>query len=182
MGAALSSASDGLLAAAVARRHLVALDEGYRRHVGAVYAIARRLLNDPQAAAGVVKEVFIGFRASADEFDSKTEPLRSFLLAETYRSAVDHCESVVTARGSPPERERRRCQKRGDPSLEVEHSAVWPGPADETEAIELACFPGTSYHDIAMFLGTSEAAIKAGIRAGLRELRLNRRAKDRTPG
>ena len=45
-------ASDALLALAIARYDQAALAETYRRHAGAVFGLARRLLVEPAAGGG----------------------------------------------------------------------------------------------------------------------------------
>ncbi len=51
--------SDASLVVAIARYRQDALAETYRRHAGAVYALARRLLCDHTLAEEVVQEVFL---------------------------------------------------------------------------------------------------------------------------
>lgn len=151
MGAELEDASESVLAATVARRHPVALEEIFRRHAGAVYAIARRLSDDPHEAAGVVHDVFVGFWTEP-EFDPGTDTLRMVLLARTYRVAAGRRVSGWSARSS---------LTRHDCRAETHVDA----------AVELACLPGSSYRDIAMFLGQTEATVRADIRAGLGQIR-----------
>ena len=56
----LQEASDGTLVLAIARYHEEALAEAYRRHGGAVFALARRLLAEQSLAEEVVQEVVPG--------------------------------------------------------------------------------------------------------------------------
>src|SRR5262245_36085838 len=55
----LSTSSDAVLVVAISRYRQEALAEAYRRHAGAVYALARRLLIDAALAEEIVQEVFL---------------------------------------------------------------------------------------------------------------------------
>lgn len=160
VGAELRGASDVLLVAAVARRHRIALDEIFRRHVGAVYAIAHRLLKERAKAATVVHDVFVGFWTAPEEFDPLVESLRSHLLTQTFRIAGERQALDESAPG-------RACA----PDPVVVHARL---PVDDGTAMELACIPGSSYRDIAMYLGETEATVRARIRAQLMHLRSDR--------
>ena len=125
-----------------------ALQEIYRRHAAAVYALARRLSGDPTRAAAVVAEVFVDLWSGSEEFDPDHECLRSYLLARTYGIVA---EDVAPAAG----------RQRHDAS-------PWSAPAEEVrQAIELASFPGATYADVAMLLERPEETVKAAIRLGL---------------
>jgi len=55
----LHESSDASLVLAVARYHQDALAEIYRRHGGAVYALAKRVTRDDQLAEEVTQELFV---------------------------------------------------------------------------------------------------------------------------
>ena len=59
MEGGVEEASDASLVIGVARFDQDALAEAYRRHAGAVLALARRLLTDATLAEEVVQEVFL---------------------------------------------------------------------------------------------------------------------------
>ena len=65
----LREASDGALVMAIGRYHQDALAEAYRRHAGAVFGLARRLLNDSALAEEIVQEVFLRLWNDPDKFD-----------------------------------------------------------------------------------------------------------------
>src|SRR5437660_6100952 len=54
----LQDASDGALVVAIGRWRQEALAEAYRRHAGAVFRLARRVVQDSAVAEDVVREVF----------------------------------------------------------------------------------------------------------------------------
>jgi len=56
---ALRSASDANLVVAIGRFRAEALEEVYRRHAGAAFGLAQRILNDRSLAEEIVQEVFL---------------------------------------------------------------------------------------------------------------------------
>ena len=65
----LSNASDASLAMAVARWQEEALAEIYRRHAGAVFGLAKRLMFDPVLAEEVTQEVFVRLWREPERYD-----------------------------------------------------------------------------------------------------------------
>jgi RNA polymerase sigma-70 factor (ECF subfamily) len=171
--------SDGALVVAIARWQPEALAEVYRRHAGAVYALACRVLRDSSLAEEVVQEVFLRLWARPENFDPERGRLRSFLLAQGHGRAVDVVRSDVS---------RRRREEHGasDPAAgdnEVE-DPVWKEavagrirtalaalPENQRKALELAYFGGKTCREVAITLGEPEGTVKSRIRAGLRRMR-----------
>src|SRR5260370_19652619 len=85
----LGEASDGRLVVAIGRWREDALAEAFRRHAGAVYALARRVLGDATSAEEVVQEVFLRLWNTPDRFDPDRGSLRAFLLAQAHGRSVD---------------------------------------------------------------------------------------------
>ena len=73
----ISEASDAQLVTSIGRYSEVALAEVYRRHGGAVYGLARRVLNSSVEAEDVTQEVFLRLWNQPDRFD----PSRGSLLS-----------------------------------------------------------------------------------------------------
>jgi RNA polymerase sigma-70 factor (ECF subfamily) len=172
------NASDPSLVLAVARFDESALAELYRRHAGAVFALAKRVLWDQALAEEVVQEVFLRFWSQPERFDSERGSLRSYLLALTHGQAVDQLRSE----GSRREREKRDARATAESGYDLERE-VWDLalaehvrealsslPHAERRAIELAYFGGCTYREVATLLEEPEGTVKSRIRAGLRRL------------
>ncbi len=175
----LHAASDAQLVLAVARYRDDALAELYRRHGGAVHALARRVLGDDSLAEEVLQEVFVRLWRAPDRFDPERGTLRSFLLAMTHGRAVDIVRSE-SSRRQREERDARRTAESGydlerevwDLHLSEEVGRVLAGlRPEERRPIELAYFGGYSYRQVAELLGEAEGTVKSRIRSGLTRLR-----------
>ena len=176
------NASDAALVVAIGRWREDALAEVYRRHAGAAFALARRLLNDKQLAEEILQEVFLRLWNTPERFDPERGSLRSFLLAQIHGRSVDLLRSE-TSRRRREEREARESPDFGD-DIEREvidltvsekvKEVVAALPIDERQAIELAYFGGHTYRQVAVMLEAPEGTVKSRIRSGLRRLRNDR--------
>ena len=188
MGGSLQDMSDGGLVVAIARYRQEALAEAYRRHAGAVYALARRVLVDLTAAEEVVQEVFLRLWTQPDKFDPDRGSLRSYLLAQTHGRSVDLLRSDTSRR----RREEREARQTAEAGYDLEHE-VWDLavadqvkkvvavlPPAERQAIELAYFGGHTYREVATLLGEPEGTVKSRIRAGLKRMRTALKSSDLT--
>ena len=176
----LSEASDAALIVAIGRYRQEALAETYRRHAGAVFGLARRLLSDVSLAEEVVQEVFLRLWNQPDKFDPDRGSLRSFLLAQAHGRSVDLLRSETSRR----RREEREARTTAEAGYDLEHE-VWDLavadrvhevvrelPEEERRAIELAYFGGHTYREVAALLGQPEGTVKSRIRAGMRRMRV----------
>jgi len=176
----LADASDASLVVAIGRYQQAALAEVYRRHAGAVFGLAKRLLSDHARAEEVVQEVFVRLWNEPSRYDPERGTLRSYLLAQCHGRSVD----LIRADAARRRREEREAQQQASGGYDIAHE-VWdmaladhvrdaldtlqPG---ERAAIELAYFGGRPYREVAAELGEPEGTVKSRIRAGLRRLRL----------
>lgn len=176
----LAAASDASLVVSLARYQQTALGEVYRRHAGAVFGLAKRLLSDQAKAEEVVQEVFLRLWNQPDRFDPERGSLRSFLLAQTHGRSVD----ILRSDGARRRREERDARETADGGYDLDRE-VWDLTlADhvrramavlqptERAAIELAYFGGRTYREAAEELAEAEGTIKSRIRSGLKRLRV----------
>jgi len=175
----LRDASDSALVVAIGRWREDALAEAFRRHAGAVYGLARRVLGDAASAEEVVQEVFLRLWSKPDSYDPARGSLRAYLLAQSHGRAVDLLRSD-SSRRRREERDAARSAEAGyDIEREVgdlavsEHiqSVVQDLPEDERRAIELAYFGGHTYREVAAMLAQPEGTVKSRIRSGLKRMR-----------
>ena len=176
----LKDSSDPVLVLAIGRWREDALAEAYRRHAGASFALARRLLGDAGMAEEVVQEVFLRLWHRPDRFDPDRGSLRSYLLAQTHGRSVDRLRSE-TSRRRREERDARETAESG-PDIEREvidltvaermKDIVAKLPVEERRAIELAYFGGHTYREVAVLLDAPEGTVKSRIRSGLRRMRV----------
>lgn len=175
----LKEASDAALVVAIARWRHDALSEAFRRHSGAVFALARRVLNDGARAEEVVQEVFLRLWNAPERFDPSRGSLRSYLLAHAHGRAVDAVRSDSSRRHREEREALRASVSAYDLEREVgdvivaEHvrDAVATLAPGERQAIELAYFGGHTYREVAMILDEPEGTIKTRIRTGMTRLR-----------
>jgi RNA polymerase sigma-70 factor (ECF subfamily) len=170
--------SDAALTVAIGRWRQEALAEAYRRHGGAVFALARRVLGGSPGAEDVTQSVFAVLWDQPQRFEPDRGSLRSFLLTMAHRRAVDLVRSEERRRGR-----EARVASTAEAPYDLEHE-VWDltvsahvrdalgqlAPA-EREVIEMAYFGGRTYREVAEVLGYPEGTVKSRIRSGLQRLR-----------
>ena len=171
--------SDAQLVTAIARFSEVALAEVYRRHGGAVYGLAKRVMGNMTEAEDVTQEVFLRLWNQPDRFDPARGSLRSFLLAQSHGRAVD----AIRSSNSRRRREARDAFDTGSSAYDMQHevwdmavadqvaTAMGSLPPEERRAIELAYFDGRTYREVAQLLGQPEGTVKSRIRNGMRRMR-----------
>jgi RNA polymerase sigma-70 factor (ECF subfamily) len=175
----ISESSDAQLVTSIGRYSEVALAEVYRRHGGAVYGLARRVLNSSTEAEDVTQEVFLRLWNQPDRFDATRGSLRSFLLAQSHARAVDAIRSLNARRA----REMKDAVKTARGAYDMEHEAwdlsladqvaraLEELPEQERRVIQLAYFEGHTYVQVAKILDQPEGTVKSRIRSGMRRMR-----------
>jgi RNA polymerase sigma-70 factor (ECF subfamily) len=174
-----STASDSALVVAIGRWQEHALAEVYRRHGGAVHALAQRVLGSGSAADDVTQDIFVNLWNRPERFDPARGSLRTFLLTAAHGRAVD----VLRADTARSAREERTARDTATAGYDLERhvwdltvaervkEAMTTLPVGERKAIELAYFDGRTYREVAALLGEPEGTVKSRIRTGLRRLR-----------
>jgi RNA polymerase sigma-70 factor (ECF subfamily) len=174
-----NEASDAQLVTSIGRYSEVALAEVYRRHGGAVYGLARRVLDNSAEAEDVTQEVFLRLWNAPDRFDPARGSLRSYLLAQSHARAVD----VIRSQNSRRARESSDAMKTARAGYDMQNEAwdltlahqvseaLATLPDDERRAIELAYFEGRTYVQVAEILNQPEGTVKSRIRNGMRRMR-----------
>lgn len=175
----LRQSSDGALVLAIARYHQDALAEVYRRHAGAVFGLANRLLGSRTLAEEVTQEIFLRLWNVPERFDTDRGTLRAMLLSWTHGKSVD----VLRSDNSRRRREERDAHFLAEAGHDIENEAIELTIADqvaralaglrseEREAITLAYYRGLTYREVAAELDQPEGTVKSRIRSGLRTLR-----------
>lgn len=176
---ALRAASDANLMVAIGRFRPEALEEAYRRHAGAAFGLAQRIVKDRTLAEEVVQEVFLRLWNDPERFDPARGALRSYVLAQVHGRSVDLVRSESARRSREVRDARRAVTVDHDLEREVweltlhEHvrDALTELNDGERSAIELAYFGGHTYREVADLLGEPEGTVKSRIRSGLGRLR-----------
>jgi RNA polymerase sigma-70 factor (ECF subfamily) len=174
-----ASTDDVGLVIAIARYNGDAFAEAYRRHAGAVFALAHRMLWEPAIAEELVQEIFLRLWEHPDRFDQARGSLRSFLLMDAHARCVDRIRSDSRRRQREERTTRAAMVTHYDIDLEAHDlevgeqvRAVMATLSDaERRAIELAYFGGHTYREVARILDQPEGTVKSRIRTGLTRLR-----------
>ncbi len=174
-----ADASDAALVLRVGRYNREALAEIYRRHGGAVFGLARRLVSDQARAEEITQEVFLRLWNSPEKFDPARGALRSYLLAQCHGRSVDAIRADVARRRREESEHRKTAEAGYDLEREVMdmvtaervRNSLAALPSVEREPIELAYFGGHTYREVAEILSEAEGTVKSRIRAGLKRLR-----------
>jgi RNA polymerase sigma-70 factor (ECF subfamily) len=178
----MAELSDAGLVVAVARGRADALAEAYRRHGPAVYGLAGWLCG-PGQAEEVTRAVFVSLWHSPGKFGPGTGCLRSLLVAEAHRRAVDLLRADTA----------RRASEAATPADDLEQKILANGANDaignllaglsrtERQAIILAYFGGYTRRQVASLVRRPAQTVNADIRSGLSRLHANLTADGQRP-
>lgn len=173
----ISSSTDAELVGAVVARDVGAFEELYRRHGGAVFGLARRVLRRDDLAEDVTQDVFVRLWNQPSRFDPTRGGLRSFLQREAHSRSIERVRSEEARiqrerRANPVEPQVSTLESEVMASIrsdDVRHALDALDPPVRS-AIVLAYYGGLSYRQVAERLGEPEGTVKSRIRAGLARL------------
>jgi RNA polymerase sigma-70 factor (ECF subfamily) len=163
---------------ALAQGDLEALSHVYDAYGVHAYSVALRMLGDPARAEEVVFNCFLQLWEHADRFDPERESLRTHLIGSVRRRALDELKDRVGAEGGAASFSTEPVLSVRDPwagaaTSDVGH-AVREGLAglsgEQRQALELACFAGCSYQEIAETTHAPAASVKGAMRLALERL------------
>ena len=170
--------SDDSLIAALAGRDLTALATLYDRYGRTAYALAYRILGEPEAAEDVVHDGFISAWRGATSYRSERGNVRGWLLSIVHHRAVDVLRRKTTFRPAPLEIAEQRPaddDTAEEATRNVEHATVRAAlealPQAQRRTIELAYFGGYTHVELAQIMGVPLGTVKGRMRIGLAKLR-----------
>ncbi|GAA1912139.1 sigma-70 family RNA polymerase sigma factor [Streptomyces sodiiphilus] len=143
-----------------------ALAELYDRFASLAHGIAQRVLDDDEAVARVVTEVFARAWQAPGEFDADEGPLRSWIAAEAHRQAV---RQVRLEHGGAPPEELAGKLRAASTAARADY-IVTAMPAPLREALALARFQRLDLRQLAGRLGITEPEAARRLRLGLQLL------------
>lgn len=170
--------SDDALITSLAGRDLTALATLYDRYGRIAYALAYRILGEPEAAEDVVHDGFISAWRGATSFRSDRGNVRGWLLSIVHHRAVDVLRRKTTFRPAPLEAAEHRAaddDTAEEATRNVEHASVRAAlqalPPAQRRTIELAYFGGYTHVELAELMGVPLGTVKGRMRIGLQKLR-----------
>ena len=169
---------DATLIVAIAGRELSALGTLYDRYSRIAYALAYRILGEPEAAEDVVHDGFISVWRGAASYRSERGNVRGWLLSIVHHRAVDVLRRKTTFRPAPLEIAEQRPSDDDtaeEAARNVDHATVREAlgalPQAQRRTIELAYFGGYTHVELAEIMGVPLGTVKGRMRIGLQKLR-----------
>ena len=162
--------SDAQLVTAIARFSEVALAEVYRRHGGAVFGLAKRVMGNATEAEDVTQEIFLRLWNQPDRFDAARGLAALLPAGPGARSCRRRHPLVELARRR---REAQRRLRHRSLSYDMQHevwdmavadqvsTAMGSLPVEERRAIELAYYDGRTYREVARCSGNRRGRSRA---------------------
>jgi RNA polymerase sigma-70 factor, ECF subfamily len=169
--------SDLDLSRGLAAGDVDSLSRVYDAYAVHVYSVALRMLRDPASAEDVVFESFLQLWHRAGDFDPERESLRNRLIATARQLALDRLKgrTRTAVERQPFDSHGRAALDPWDGAATAEVGrAVREGlaglPSEQREALELACFSGYSYTEIADATHAPVTSVKSAMRLALEKL------------
>jgi len=151
-------------------RSEAALAEVYRRHGGAMHALAAQVCGS-ELGEDVVRDVMLALWRDPEGFDAGRASLRGFLLAQAHAHAVElvRKDEARRARASATVFREDGVNSAALAGHVGEHawSVLSAAPEPDSSAIALAYFCGYSCADLADLTGQTQQVINGRMRSGL---------------
>jgi RNA polymerase sigma-70 factor (ECF subfamily) len=177
----LESQPDEVLLTRLCERDPDALDALYTRYGRTAFALAYRVLGNPEAAEDAVQEAFLSVWRAAETYQQARGSARGWLLSVVRNRAID----VLRAREARPkvgatlDQITSLAADESDPADDalkrVEavkvREALAALPEEQRRTIELAFFSGLSYPEVAARMGAPLGTVKSRMRLALERLR-----------
>ena len=170
----MEAANDLELARALAAGDIEALARAYDAYGAHAYSVALRVLGDAERAEDVVFDCFMELWNHYDRYDMRRQSLRSHLIRTARSLSLDRLKgergwgrsAELSANGSAdpwPE------AGTGDVGNAVRDGLAALSP-EQRQALELACFTGSSYREIAEATHVPPDGVKGTMRLALEKL------------
>jgi RNA polymerase sigma-70 factor (ECF subfamily) len=160
-----------------------ALGRLYDRHAAAAYGLARRIVQQPEAAEEVVQDVFAQIWREAGRYQRDRASVAGWILMVARTRAIDHLRArrarpdVAQAVGpsalptlTSGQRDPERLTMSAEESGRV-RSALQELPAVQRDLVELAYFEGMTHTEIAERTGVPLGTVKTRLRTAMHTLR-----------
>lgn len=170
--------TDEALIEALAAQDLTGLATLYDRHGRLAYALAYRILGEPEAAEDVVHDAFLLAWRGAGGFRRDRGTARGWLLSIVHHRAVDVLRRKTAFRPAPLEAAEHRPSD-ADTAAEAARNVEQQGvrlvlqtlPEAQRRTIELAYFGGYTQVELAALMGVPLGTVKGRMRIGLQKMR-----------
>ena len=158
----------------------VALSRLVETHKGAVYGMARRILEDVALAEEVAQDTFLALWRRPEAYDARRGSLRAFLIGIARNKAVDvvrkeeslrRTREALAAEMEATQPEMNDLRIEGVEERRQVQLAVASLSDVQREAVVLAYYGGRTYREVAQELGIPEGTAKTRLRDGLLKLR-----------
>jgi RNA polymerase sigma-70 factor (ECF subfamily) len=174
----MAERQDNALIEALAARDLSALSDLYDRYGRIAYALAYRILGEPEAAEDVVQDAFLAAWRGAATFRRERGNARSWLLSIVHHRSVDLLRRRTAFRPAPLEEADGRPADEDtaeEATRNVDQRSVRDAlgtlPEAQRRTIELAYFGGYTQSELADLMGVPLGTVKGRMRIGLQKMR-----------
>lgn len=170
--------SDDSLIADLAAQQLGALSALYDRYGRLAYALAYRILGEPEAAEDAVHDSFLLAWRGAASYKKERGSGRGWLLSIVHHRSVDVLRRKIAFRPAPLDA-AEDYPANSDTAEEAVRNVEQQGvrrvletlPAAQRRTIELAYFGGYTQVELAALMGVPLGTVKGRMRIGLQKMR-----------